>query len=285
MGSKSDKKLIAPLIRTHRVSGTWKIDDLVRALVALEAFDISVEKKIKVTKIVAIVSFIVGILPAFMGFFYALPAVVPGIICIILFLRFRKFDVDNEVRLFVKPIVEMLRHDVKPESDIDISLELLPLDNASYLKSKSAPYAAANYPKCIDYNYAREFLRMKMSLVDGNKLSVSAEQCLKKIEKTKRNPRGKTKTKYKFAKRSDISVVLKVNSEKFKSRKPDMTKGAPPDAPRITVEGSNGAWVLSLDYTLKPKGADLGAMMADPMIPLAGLTRMYAALRPAKAEK
>lgn len=284
MGS-SDKKLIAPLLRSHRVTGNWKIDDLVRVLAALENFDMAVEKKIKVTRIIAIVCFVAAILPAFFGFFYALPGIVPGIIFIVLFFRYRKFDVDNEVRLFVKPIVEMLRHDVKPESDVVIDLPLLPLDNESFLKSKSAPYAAGNYPKCVDFNYERDLLKMKLSLVDGNKLMFTAGQTLKKTSKTKRNPRGKTKTKFKFAKRSDISVVLKVNPEKFKSKKPDPGKGATPEAPRISVEGSNGAWVLSLEYTNKPKGADLNAMMLDPVVPLEGLTRMYAALRAAEATK
>ena len=285
MGSSSDNKLIAPFLRTHRVSGNWKIDDLVRALAALEAFDVAVEKKIKVTRIIAIVCFVAAILPAFFGFFYALPGIAPGIISIALFFRYRKFDVDNEVRNFAKPVVDMLYHDVKAGSEVAFELALLPLDHQSYLKSKSPQYAAGNYPKCVDFNYGRDLLSMKMSLMDGNKLMITAEQTLKKTQKTKRNPRGKTKTKYKYAKRSDVSVVLKVNPEKFKAKKPQISGGGSPDKPHITVDGADGAWVLNMAYTNKPKGADLNAMMLEPMVLLEGLTRMYAALRPAQATK
>jgi len=281
--NKATNKLLDPILREHRMSGKWKADDVRNILTGLETFDIAVARKKKISLAVCIISFVVAIVPLFVGFFYTLPAALVGVVCIFLFRRYRSFDIDDQVRLFVKPMVESLQYDVKKDTDISMDLELLPLDNNKYLAEKSEPYAAGPYPKCCDYIYKRDFLKMKMSLVDGNKLSIGVDEFLTKTEKTKTNPRGKTKTKYKYAKKTGYSLELKVNTARFTVSKPDGSDKGAGGAPEIHIVKKDGATVVagSFDVKCKEKSAGKAEICSDPVLVLGNLTRLYAALKPA----
>ncbi len=280
--NKATHKLIDPILRMHKLSGKLKPDVLQNILQELETFDIAVARKKKISLAVCIISFVVAIVPLFAGFFYLLPLAIVGVVFIFMFRRYRSFDIDDQVRLFVKPMVESLRHDVKEDADIAVDLELLPLDNNKYLVNKGDLYKAGMYPKCRDYTYRRDFLKMKMSLVDGNKLTIEVDERLVKTEKTKTNPRGKTKTKYKFAKKTGCSLELKVNTDRYAVSRPAAATGAV----TISVEKKDGATVVNecFDIKNKEKSVSRCEICADPVHVLANLTRLYTALKPAQTK-
>ncbi|HOT46685.1 MAG TPA: hypothetical protein PLM53_10790 [Spirochaetota bacterium] len=280
---KATHKLLDPILREHKMSGTWKADDVRNILQELETYDIAVARKKKISLAVCIISFVVAIVPLFVGFFYLLPLALVGIVFIFLFRRYRSFDIDDQVRLFVKPMVESLQYDVKKDAYISVDLELLPLDNNKYLTNKGEPYAAGAYPKCCDYTYKRDFLKLKIPLVDGNKLAIGVDELLTKTEKTKTNPRGKTKTKYKYAKKTGYSLELKVNTERFSVSRPAAVNKIAEGAPEINVAKKDGATVVTGSFTVKSKEKSAGKaeICSDPVILLGGLTQLYAALKPA----
>ncbi len=283
---KATQKLINPILREHKMSGKWKAEDVQSILAGLETFDIAVARKKKIALAVCIISFIVAIVPLFVGFFFLLPLALVGIVCIVLFRRFKSFDIDDQVRMFVKPMIDSLRYDIKKESDITVELEMLPLDNKKFLVNKSDKYSAGAYPTCCDYIYKRDFLKMKMSLMDGNKLSIAVDECLTKTEKTKRNPRGKTKTKYKYAKKTGCSLELKVNTEKFSVSQPAAPKKEAVAAPAISIARKDGTTVVAESFTVKNKEKSVGAVeiCSDPVVVLGNLTQLYTALKPVKTK-
>ncbi len=283
---KATHKLIDPILREHKMSGKWKADDVRSILTELETFDIAVARKKKISLAVCIISFAVAIVPVFGGFFYLLPLALVGVLFIFLFRRYRSFDIDDQVRMFVKPMLDSLQYDVKKDADIAVELELLPLDNNKYLTKKSDPYAVGVYPKCCDYIYKRDFMKMKMSLVDGNKLIIGIDEFLTKTEKTKKNPRGKTKTKYKYAKKTGYSLELKVNTEKFSVSKPAAEKKGAEGAPEISIVKKDGATVVAGSFTVKckEKSAGKAEICSDPVLVLGSLTHLYAALKPANTK-
>lgn len=203
--NKATHKLIDPILRDHKLSGKLKPDVLQNILQELETFDIAVARKKKISLAVCIISFVVAIVPLFVGFFYLAPLAIVGVVFIFMFRRYRSFDIDDQVRCFVKPMVESLQHDVKEEADIAVDMELLPLDNSRYLINKGDVYSAGMYPKCCDYTYRRDFLKMKMSLVDGNKLTIEVDERLVKTEKTKTNPRAKPRRNTSSPRRPGVS--------------------------------------------------------------------------------
>jgi len=280
---KATHKLLDPILREHRMSGKWKADDVRNILQELETYDIAVARKKKISLTVCIISFVVAIVPLFMGFFYLLPLALVGFVFIFLFRRYRSFDIDDQVRLFVKPVLESLQYDVKKDADIALNLELLPLDNDRYLTSRGEPYAAGAYPKCCDYTYKRDFLKMKLSLVDGNKLMIGVDEVLTKTEKTKTNPRGKTKKKYKYAKKTGYSIELKVNTERFSVSRPPVVKNMAEGAPEISIARKDGATIMNGSFTIKCKEKSVGKaeICSDPVMLLGSLTQLYAALKPA----
>ncbi len=280
---KATHKLIDPILREHKMSGKWKAEDARNILQELETYDIAVARKKKISLAVCIISFVVAIVPFFVGFFYLLPLALVGVLFLFLFRRYRSFDIDDQVRMFVKPMLDSLQYDVKKDADIAVELELLPLDNNRFLTKKSEPYAAGVYPRCCDYNYSRDFMKMKMSLMDGNKLTIAVDEFLIKTEKTKTNPRGKTKTKYKYAKKTGYSLELKVNTEKFSVSRPAAVKKGAEGAPDISVVKKDGATVVTGSFTVKckEKSAGKAEICSDPVLVLGNLTHLYAALKPA----
>ena len=280
---KATHQLIDPILRAHRMSGKWKADVIQNMLLELETFDIAVARKKKISLGVCIASFILALFPAFMGFFYLLPLALVGVLCIFLVKRYRSFDIDDQVRNFVKPVVDSLRYDVKKDAEVAVDIELLPIDNGKFLVKKSPAYAAGPYPKCIDYTYKRDFLKMKMCLRDGNKLVIAVDELLTKTEKTKKNARGKTKTKYKYAKKTDYCLELKVNTERFAVKEPPDAKESA--GPKVNIVKKDGITVVNKSFTVKNKEKSMGGIgiCADPVLVLANLTQFYAALKPAKA--
>lgn len=281
---KAAHTLLDPILRDHKMSGKWKVEDVLIILSELEMFDLAAARKKKIALAVCIISFILAIVPLFGGFLYLLPLALVGIACIFLFRRYKSIDIDDQVRMFVKPMVDSLQYDIKKDAAIAIELEMLPLDNNKYLVKKSDKYSAGAYPTCYDYNYKRDFLKMKMGLMDGNKLTIAVDESLVKTEKTKQNPRGKTKTKFKYAKKTDCFLELKVNTGRFSVSKPDAPMKKDAGAPEIIIAKKDGATVVTESFTIKNKEKSTGTVdiCADPVVVLGNLTHLYAALKPAK---
>lgn len=120
----------------------------------------------------------------------------------------RSIDVSNNLREFGLPVLTVFRDDFDPEHPLHLELDLSSQTAKEKKQSESAPYKAGVYHKVIDSVYLDPWMRAQGVLVDGTKLSWSITDVIRERKKTKRNPRGKYKTKTKYSKKTEIEVEL-----------------------------------------------------------------------------
>ena len=196
------------VIADMKISGSWPIRQFLEFGSVLKDYDVSLEKKKKFALAGMIICLAPVALIVFVGIFsgstltrntiqtmviLASILLILGIVASIFFLRYRKFDICDEFRKFLLPLLEHLQDDIKKNSPVLVEMSLDSLENSKYLKSTSDAYSKGAYHKCLDYLYDRNFLSVTLRLHDGNTLILRGNEFLKKTQKTKQNPRGKTK--------------------------------------------------------------------------------------------
>ena len=166
-------------------------------------------------------SFALGIPLTIAAFFFAVssswswPYLLLAVVLITLTIAFgwfwtwtRKIDVSNNFRQFALPVLSVLREDVDPAHPVHIELDLTAPTAAQKKKSQGDPYKHGAYYKIVDSTYADDWMSVDARLVDGTKLSWHVVDTIRERQKTKRNPRGKIKTKTKYSKKSDLEVSI-----------------------------------------------------------------------------
>ena len=132
-----------------------------------------------------------------------------------LYLWTRKIDVSNNMRDFVLPALAVLKEDFDPKQPVHVHLDLRSPTTTEKRKSESEPYKQGVYYKIIDSMYVDPWMSFDGVLTDGTKLSWSITDTIRERKKTKRNPRGKIKTKTKQKKRTTAEVALTFASKHY----------------------------------------------------------------------
>ncbi len=211
-------------IKAKKLSGDRKLETYMAILGELEKLDMQAELKLKIAEKGKIASTIVGAASVFLGFFAEVPmlfiitpfAIAGLVVSFIFYSKYKAIDFDNGFRLYLKPMLNALADDIKKERAIAVSMDLSPITDKANLKSVSDQYSLGAYHKCYDHLYERELLTCTIPLYDGNRLFLSVHETCVKIRKTKRNPRGKIKTKYKYKRQTLAIIRLRVNPAKYK---------------------------------------------------------------------
>ncbi len=220
MSGETDKlqSTVTAFQKLKQVKGTFKHEDLVKIIGLLETADKSVEKKMRMFTIFSVLTFVAAIgsffleaLPPFVG----IGLIIAGIVLIVIRVMVKGYDLDNEFRLFFKPLLQLLEEDIKPGSVIKVNLELRAPDDKKFSKGKSQKYSKGVYHRCFDHTYQRHVGHLQMRLYDGNRLIISVNEEYIKTSKTKRNARGKYKTKYVYTRTYSFHLRLRINREKF----------------------------------------------------------------------
>jgi hypothetical protein len=120
----------------------------------------------------------------------------------------RKIDVSNNFRGFMIPVLTVLREDIDPAHPVQLAIDLTSPTAPSKKKSTSPEYKHGAYYKIIDSTYVDDWMTFDARLVDGTKLSWHVTDTIRERKKTKKNPRGKIKTKTKYAKKTDLEVSM-----------------------------------------------------------------------------
>ncbi|MCB1141202.1 MAG: hypothetical protein H7A24_01565 [Leptospiraceae bacterium] len=125
----------------------------------------------------------------------------------ILFFLNRKhtsIDLENNFRIFLVPFLSILKEEMHPDSKIYVKLDCNPIeDESNIINSKTTD--TSKYPYTKTNIYSKHWLDLSTELLDHSFLSLSITDVIIKKEKTKRNPRGKIKSK------SKSKVVHKLN--------------------------------------------------------------------------
>jgi len=177
----------------------------------------------------------------------------------------RRVDVSDNLRQFVVPVLALFREDVDPKSPVRLRLDLSKPTAASKKTGESAPFKQGVYHKVIDTSYVDPWMEAEAVLVDGTKLSWSVTDRIRERKKTKRNARGKYKTKTKYTKKTDLEVRLALRTKTYALADAEVSS----DGKRSKVEVQRSLRTDSLDPI-------------NPRALVDAITEVYRSARPAK---
>lgn len=177
----------------------------------------------------------------------------------------RRIDVSDNLRSFVMPVLALFREDIDPRSPVHLRLDLSKPCASEKKTGQGEPYKHGAYHKIIDSAYVDPWMSAEAVLVDGTKLSWSVTDRIRERKKTKRNARGKYKTKTKYTKKTDLEVQLALRTKTYALESAAVTN----DGKRSKVEVQRSIRTDSLDPI-------------DPRALIDAITDVYRAARPAR---
>lgn len=271
------------MVAEKKISGQWPLSQLFSIFDTLTQYDVQLEAKVAKFKKLATIGFI-GVFISFfltilganvnptvlvLAILLLLISLVVGIVGLVLKSRCGKLDLQDDFRKYVRPLLESLQDDLKKDTPVSLELSLDPVEKKQFSKGKSDNYSVGVYHSCCDYYFERDFLNVKLRLNDGNRLMLTGTELLIKTSKTKRNPRGKYKTKTTYKKRVTFDVRLSVDFEKFQC------KQLPKEGePKFYAKQSNGSPIIGVKFTEKLRGVP-DSMVPDPHVTLQHLVTLY----------
>jgi hypothetical protein len=269
-------------LAAKKVKGAWTIRRLLYLLDSLAKYDIQLEKKRNKSGWATALSLIASIVAVIWGMnsengtlmFSALVFAILFIFSVILLDYYRKRDLPNDFREYLIPLLRLLSGDIRDRSKIALNIDLLELQNKKHSKGKQSLPPKAPYNKITLERFERTLMTMAIHLRDGNRLLMERFESLTVIAKSKKNPRGKTKTKAKYKKRVSTRMKLAVNGKVYAVRK----KITNPAGAQVIAK--TGAKRITLDMKLAEKGGlDIG-MKPDSSIKQ--IAFLYSCIAPVK---
>ena len=209
-------------IRTKQVVLGGPPDDLLAFGEGLSDWDQQLDARRKLTGTIAAVFALLSFLSIFLGAFMSdkiegsmanLGWVVLGFcVCVFLFalviyLTCKSRDIPNRFRNFIIPLIRILKEDNAAGNNISCLVDLSGLAKHSIVAQyEGKPVGPYYRVKCTDY--VCPWLKIKSSLVDGSQLEIEIVDHVTKLQKTKRNARGKTKSKTKYKSQSRVTATV-----------------------------------------------------------------------------
>jgi hypothetical protein len=132
--------------------------------------------------------------------------VVAAVVCIFLYVKLRREDLSDNLTTTAAPFIALLREDMNPGDPLHVDIDLRSWEVAEKKKKESEPYKRGSYHKIIDRLYVDPWFSGNATLADGTKLRWKVVDHLLQKKASKRNARGKIKTKTKV-KRKTVAVV------------------------------------------------------------------------------
>lgn len=146
---------------------------------------------------------------------------------LIVYFYLKGYDVPGEkLTDGVVPIMLILREDMNPNDKVKLRLDLRGFELAEKKTGESQTYNKGVYYNCVDFYYRDAWMDGQATLADGTQLVWHLYDLVKNTRRTKRNYRGKVKTKYKPKHRSYIAVQAGMKNEKYSLQDGAKEKGA-----------------------------------------------------------
>lgn len=164
------------------------------------------------------------ILPVNLAILAFLPAFFLGFLfCCISFYGFfkyfklRKFNIkcNEAIRYKVLPVLSLLREEVNPNQTVKLQLDLRSPTLREKFVGKSPAYSKGVYHKVVDSDYKNNWMNGETLFADGTLMIWSIFDLIRQQKKTKRNFRGKYKTKYKNKNKTFISLQAGLLRKKY----------------------------------------------------------------------
>lgn len=156
------------------------------------------------------------LLTVFVGVFLIVIGILLAIVSFTIYFYLKPYDMPGEIlSKTLVPIVLILREEMNPQEKLKLKLDLRGFSMPEKLVNKSQSYARGNYHAIVDSYYRDHWLDGETILADGTRLIWSVEDLVKSSQKSKRNARGKHKTKTKNKHQSLISLQVGMNNKKY----------------------------------------------------------------------
>ncbi len=154
----------------------------------------------------------------------------------------KRNDVPDGLRTFTLPLIPILREDQDPEQPLDLFVDLTGATVNSKQVGETPQYKKPPYHKIVDTFFEDPWFQGNAHFVDGAHLNFVITDHVRSSKKTKRNPRGKIKTKVKNKKKTEVAVTLSVPRRNYEKAPAGATaRGVPketikPGESRLTVK-------------------------------------------------
>jgi hypothetical protein len=120
----------------------------------------------------------------------------------------RRLDVNRTPLEFVTGVAPILREDTGDDGALHLRLDMRGPVMDAKKTGESQPYSRGRYYRIVDTYYMDPWCAGGAAFVDGAQVQWIATDYVRSQRKTKRNPRGKIKTKTKRKKRTNLDVIV-----------------------------------------------------------------------------
>jgi hypothetical protein len=171
--------------------------------------------------------------------------------------RLKQMDLSNKLGALVMPLLAVLREETEPARDVEIDLDLrAPTAREKMVDQQPARQEGAD--RIVDSRFRDAWLSGSAQLHDGARVAWSIVDEIAERHRTRRNPRGKIKTKARHKKRSIMKVSISLPEESFAlaadAARVDAAVGAGAgagDATKVRVKPGDGQQTIKLARVLK----------------------------------
>jgi len=165
----------------------------------------------------------------------------------------KKHDVPNGLREFALPLLTILREDQDPEKPLDLFLDLTGAQMYWKQVNRTPEYKKPPYHKIVDSFFADPWLQANAHFVDGAHVNFVITDHVRSTKKTKRNPRGKIKTKVKNKKKTEVAVTLSVPNRNYARAEPTAPRRG---VPKEKLKPGDSRTIIKTSGTVQAQQAD-----------------------------
>ena len=234
--------------------------ELIRGLVQFDSLTAAKRKKAGCSIPLAILAAIACFVIAAVNFGALKTAMlILGVLCaaaaiafIVVYRRLRAQDLSDNLTLTAAPFITILREDIRPGDPVHVDVDLRPWAIAEKKKKESEPYKKGQYYKVIDRLYVDPWFSGSAALADGTKLRWRVVDHMLEKTGTKKNPRGKIKTKKKVKRKTVAVVTLSFPTKEY------AVQQAPQDMAKI--EQDEKRTTMTLARKQKSAGEETAAL-------------------------
>ena len=208
-------------LKSKQITAANTPDEWLKFFKKLKDFDAEGDKTRKIGRNIGcgglILAFVGIILVSlYVGIFLIPIGIILALIGFAIFFYIRRYDIPGAILTqTLVPMLVILREEMPPQEKLKLRLDLRGFDLPEKLVNKGPSYARGAYHEIVDSFYRDHWLDGDTQLADGTKLIWGVEDLVKSSKKSKRNARGKHKTKTKNRHQSLISLQVGMNNKKY----------------------------------------------------------------------
>jgi len=208
-------------------------------------------------------------------------AVIIAILAMVPTYRFtKKLDVNRVPLDFMNGVAPILREDCGDDGALNLRLDMRGPIMKEKQTGQSQPYRRGAYYKIVDTYYMDPWCAGGASFVDGTQVQWIATDYVRSMRKTKRNARGKIKTKVKRKKKTNLDVYVTFRGKNYGQA----PQGTGPDRQlrKDKIESDDGKTEVHVRRTVKSPSAETPL---DPRHLIDLIAAAYERVQPTRRKK